>query len=697
MTVLTRALAVVGALALGLGGALVVAAPAAAANAPIVVKNNDTLVTDVDSLPWAIAKSNTDPGADTILFDMATVTSPLVLASDLDDITDDLTIAGPGQGVLTIDAPGTVFEIVGTTPAISVAFSDITITSAAASACGISSDDADVTVTNVTASDFDCSGVSVTDGSLTATDVTVERDATGIAFAGSTSAHSLTLTRINADGADFTGVNAVVTGGAASVADVQADDSALLGFYLATTSSGTSTISGVRADRSGIVGITVIADDSATATLTDSSAADSDGQGIYLQADDHSSLTATGITSLRSAATGLWLSATGSASLAVQSSTIQDTVDYSGVWVDQVAGGSSLRIAGTTITGNYSNDDGGGVDVNALKDDGTSLTISDSTVSSNTSVDFGGGIYLRSIGGGVTSTAKVVIERTTFDSNYGGGYGAGIAINDPAAETTGLPTVLIDSSTFMNNTTPYGGGGIHIRRTTNGAPAVVKILNTTVTGNDAQTGGGVDVSANNYGTFGGPGSPYVPGPDILTTVISHSTIANNSAHTSAGVAANSGDHRVEIDNSILSGGTSNNGGTVDDLDPSPTFALSYSLVEAPRSGTVIPAGVGNLTALDPKLGPLANNGGTTLTRLISPGSPAYNAGDPAFAGTGLLDQRGQARVYQVVDMGAVEWQPALAHTGVELTPGPPLMAFLLLFAGTAMVAFSRLRTARSLV
>ncbi len=38
--------------------------------------------------------------------------------------------------------------------------------------------------------------------------------------------------------------------------------------------------------------------------------------------------------------------------------------------------------------------------------------------------------------------------------------------------------------------------------------------------------------------------------------------------------------------------------------------------------------------------------------LIAPGSPAYNAGNPAFAGPPTTDQRGQARVYQRIDIEA---------------------------------------------
>src|SRR5205085_8795 len=50
--------------------------------------------------------------------------------------------------------------------------------------------------------------------------------------------------------------------------------------------------------------------------------------------------------------------------------------------------------------------------------------------------------------------------------------------------------------------------------------------------------------------------------------------------------------------------------------------------------------------LDPKLGPLGNNGGTTLTRAVLTGSPAYNAGDTADCQTapvGGSDERHHSR------------------------------------------------------
>src|SRR5690606_30241003 len=68
--------------------------------------------------------------------------------------------------------------------------------------------------------------------------------------------------------------------------------------------------------------------------------------------------------------------------------------------------------------------------------------------------------------------------------------------------------------------------------------------------------------------------------------------------------------------------------------------VDYSLIGVPSSVAAdsVTAGTGNLVGVDPKLGPLADNGGATLTHLPLEGSPAIDTGDPAFTGL-TTDQR----------------------------------------------------------
>ena len=71
--------------------------------------------------------------------------------------------------------------------------------------------------------------------------------------------------------------------------------------------------------------------------------------------------------------------------------------------------------------------------------------------------------------------------------------------------------------------------------------------------------------------------------------------------------------------------------------------------------------------IDPLLGPLANNGGPTLTLALQPGSPAINRGDPAAP---PRDQRGYSRL-GVPDVGAFEFNGIPPTPTPTPTPRPP--------------------------
>ena len=75
--------------------------------------------------------------------------------------------------------------------------------------------------------------------------------------------------------------------------------------------------------------------------------------------------------------------------------------------------------------------------------------------------------------------------------------------------------------------------------------------------------------------------------------------------------------------------------------------------------------------LNPRLGPLADNGGSTLTHALLSGSPAINAGDNT--GAPATDQRGWPRIAcGTTDIGAFEWQycDQVTITTIAMLPGP---------------------------
>jgi hypothetical protein len=201
--------------------------------------------------------------------------------------------------------------------------------------------------------------------------------------------------------------------------------------------------------------------------------------------------------------------------------------------------------------------------------------------------------------------------------------------------------VVVTDSTISGNTTNEGGGGI-----------LAYIGDLTVTGSTI---------SGNSAKFNGGGIEIVVG--VLQ--VAHSTIADNRADTDinlvgqgGGIAADAAS-TVQLNHAIVA---NNRRGNVDnDLFSGVSVLANYSLVETIAGVTLV--GSGNVTGLDPLLGPLAGNGGPTFTLALLPGSPALDAGDPAavagMGGVPVFDQRGMpwSRVAGGrIDIGAVESQ-----------------------------------------
>jgi hypothetical protein len=96
--------------------------------------------------------------------------------------------------------------------------------------------------------------------------------------------------------------------------------------------------------------------------------------------------------------------------------------------------------------------------------------------------------------------------------------------------------------------------------------------------------------------------------------------------------------------------------------------------------------------LDPQLGPLANNGGPTLTLALLHGSPALAAGDDALLGPPYnltTDQRGSPRNTGAhVDIGAFQFQPIATPPLLTTLPGSAAGGFQLAFTNTSSATFS---------
>ncbi|NEO87597.1 MAG: CHAT domain-containing protein [Spirulina sp. SIO3F2] len=109
--------------------------------------------------------------------------------------------------------------------------------------------------------------------------------------------------------------------------------------------------------------------------------------------------------------------------------------------------------------------------------------------------------------------------------------------------------------------------------------------------------------------------------------------------------------------------------------------VQHSLIQSTAgiTGTTLTNGVnGNIIGQDPLLGSLANNGGSTQTHALLPGSPAIDAGNNGAVSVSL-DQRGQLRIFNgTVDIGAFESQTPIVIVidppDFDLQPLEPLNA-----------------------
>jgi predicted outer membrane repeat protein len=274
--------------------------------------------------------------------------------------------------------------------------------------------------------------------------------------------------------------------------------------------------------------------------------------------------------------------------------------------------GSGISNIGTLTVTNSTFSGNGGVG-GAISNNRTATVIS-STFSGNGG---GNGYYG---GGGIfnDSSGTLTVNTSTFSGNYSSTGGGGI-------DNFGMLSVT--DSTFLNNTSSmsYGsGGGIaNFRRNSDDPAGTLTVSNSTFSGNSANGGGGI--------ASGG------------TLTLTNSTFVGNYAAFGGGIASNN----FSMTNTIIA--YSPAGGDCSGYN----VTGGNNLIDDPGQACGLTSTNGNIIGLDPLLGPLANNGGPTLTFLPQPGSPAINSGDNAVCPA--FDQRGVARPQGgICDIGAVE-------------------------------------------
>jgi hypothetical protein len=334
--------------------------------------------------------------------------------------------------------------------------------------------------------------------------------------------------------------------------------------------------------------------------------------------------------------------------------------------------GGSITLRQVTVSDSVGEDRGG-----AIWNNGGIVIVEDSLMSGNSSGDPDQPGSYRGLGGGAIASngtaASVTVRRSEFRDNIAveptTDFRGGAAIN------SSLGDVTIEDSTIAGNAAGYSSGAVDVR----GSGAVLEVRRSHFFGNTAQLGGAMQVRSSAVATIedstfsqnSATGSYGAVRVDTSRVTISNTTFSGNSAGSGVGALATSGgitlDSVTIVDNTATTiGGLRGSGATPitaintiiannSDTDGYPDcFGLVEAstpvLVEDPTGCT--PSGA-VLTGLDPALGPLADNGGPTPTRLPDVGSPVIDAGATSLAS----DQRGLPRPSgSAADLGAVELQ-----------------------------------------
>jgi hypothetical protein len=290
------------------------------------------------------------------------------------------------------------------------------------------------------------------------------------------------------------------------------------------------------------------------------------------------------------------ISNAGNGTIRIDSSTISSNfADGSGGGFDDENGFGTLDIQQSLFINNSAALDGG-----AIREGGPSTFINSSEIKDNSSGGAGGGIFAN----GVTLT----LQTSTVAGNTSSSNGGGIELQTTGSGTSGstITDVTIAGNSALNNA-GVNGGGIDAPA---GFTGSVSLLNDTINANVAANGGGV-FWVETSGTFA-----------VQNTIIAQNFATTGpDAHNPSGNFTDNGNNLIGI-----AGATGGNTGFNAGSDQNGTAS-------AP---------------LDPKLGPLGNNGGPTVgapgssmvleTEKPAKGSPAIGNGNPAAAP--MFDERG---------------------------------------------------------
>ncbi len=308
---------------------------------------------------------------------------------------------------------------------------------------------------------------------------------------------------------------------------------------------------------------------------------------------------------------------------------------------------STVNITGSVFNANASTGGGfgGAIHVDGLSPGftatGGTLQIVTTSFTNNTSFNQGGAIFFYLYpdrGEGVGFNAINVTGNQVLDSS-GTTYLVNRAFGGGIAGDRG--NVTIQNSTIANNrvhSSADGGSGGGLSLTSNG---IVRIWNSTISNNRAEGTSGSGNASGGGLLIAGNTQPFD---------VTHATIASNFASWTGGGIQTDLSGRGTLRNTIVAGNSAS---------AYPGLGQQCYPVQLSNGGGVLEfptdnphCASGDLVA-DPKLAPLASNGGFSQTRLLQAGSPAIDAGACPLA----IDQRWVTRPQgPACDLGAVEME-----------------------------------------
>jgi len=352
--------------------------------------------------------------------------------------------------------------------------------------------------------------------------------------------------------------------------------------------------------------------------------------------------------------------------------------------VFHIASDQTVTISGLTIANGHASDSGGGI-----YNDHAVLMLSNCVITGNSAaLNIGGGIHND---GENVGHATLQINNSLITNNSGGGI-----YND--AIQAGTAMLVITDSTLSNNgpSEAINNHGWSCIFCGNGTTSV-QITNSSITGNGGaiysdtgrQNCGGscpVTISITNSTISGNGGG--VHNATLSDTVVSDSTIS----HNGFGIYNDNDAIAASVYNTTMN----NNGVEIQNFNAPVVVAMSHTIFNVNPGGHSILNDFGTVTSYgynvssddgggylnrpgdqintDPLLGPLQDNGGSTFTHALLPGSPAINTGDSNFTPPPFYDQRGPGfdRIRgSRIDIGSFEVQaPATPTPTPTATPTP---------------------------